>query len=119
MAKKEAVKAEPVKETKAASFAAPTAHDYEVILAPIFTEKSYALLDAQNKVTVKVAPLANKTEIKDAFERLYKAKVVDVKIITVNAKEKSRGGRYKGVVGGYKKAIVSLAEGNAVDFFKE
>lgn len=104
-------------ETK--TFAAPTAHDYEVVLEPIFTEKSYALLDAQNKITVKVAPLANKIEIKDAFQRLYKVAVTDVRIVTVNAKEKSRGGRYKGFVGGYKKAIITLAEGAALDLFKE
>ena len=89
--------------------ASPVAHDYEVILEPVLTEKSYALLDAQNKITVKVAPLANKIEIKDAFQRLYQVAVEDVKIITVNAKEKSRGGRYKGYVGGYKKAVITLA----------
>ncbi|MCQ2772381.1 MAG: 50S ribosomal protein L23 [Bacilli bacterium] len=116
MAAKKAVKAEKV-ETK--TIASPVAHDYEVILEPVLTEKSYALLDAQNKITVKVAPLANKIEIKDAFQRLYQVAVEDVKIITVNAKEKSRGGRYKGYVGGYKKAIITLAEGAAIDLFKE
>jgi ribosomal protein L23 len=54
-----------------------------------------ALLQNANKVTVKVAAGANKTEIKESFQRLYQVKVVDVKIINQRAKEKTRGGRIK------------------------
>ena len=92
---------------------------YDVILKPVITEKSMALLQNENKVTVKVADWSNKDEIKLSFQRLYQVKVVDIKIVNVNAKEKSRGGRYKGFIGGYKKAIVTIAEGEAVDLFKE
>lgn len=116
-AKKAAKKEEAKPETKA--FATPSAHDYKVILEPLITEKSMALLQNGNKVTVKVAPNANKTEIKESFQRLYGVKAVDVKIINVLPKAKSRGGRYKGHVSGYKKAFVSVAEGSAVDLFKE
>jgi large subunit ribosomal protein L23 len=78
-----------------------------------------ALLQNANKVTVKVAANANKTDIKESFQRLYQVKVVDVKIINQRAKAKSRGGRYQGFVSGYKKAIVSIAEaGSAIDLFK-
>jgi large subunit ribosomal protein L23 len=66
-----------------------------------------------------VAAGANKIEIKEAFERLYSAKVLRVNIVNQRAKEKTRGGKYKGSVSGFKKAIVTLAEGNAVDLFKE
>jgi len=118
-AKKEAAAAAPKAETKKASFAAPVAHDYEVILDPRITEKSMAQLQNANKVTVKVAAGANKIEIKEAFERLYGAKVLRVNIVNQRAKEKTRGGKYKGSVSGFKKAIVTLAEGNAVDLFKE
>lgn len=114
---KKAAKKEEAK--PAVTFAAPTAHDYEVVHCPVITEKSMALLQNDSKVTVKVADNANKIEIKESFQRLYQVKVVNVAITNQRAKEKSRGGRYKGVVSGYKKAIVTLAEGNAIDLFKE
>lgn len=106
-------------EAKKEIFAAPTAHDYEVIYDPHITEKSMALLQNANRVTVKVNDAANKTEIKESFQRLYQVKVTDVKIINQRPKAKSRGGRYKGFVSAYKKAIVSIAKGSAVDLFKE
>ena len=124
---KKAVKAEkvdekasaPKKEEKKVVFAAANKHDYEVVFDPHITEKSMALLQNANKVTVKVANDANKTEIKDSFQRLYQAKVVDVKIINQRAKEKSRGGKYQGQISGYKKAVITLASGSAVDLFKQ
>ena len=127
VAKKKAVKAEkveakdaaPKKEEKKVVFAAANKHDYEVVFDPHITEKSMALLQNANKVTVKVANDANKTEIKDSFQRLYQAKVVDVKIINQRAKEKSRGGKYQGQISGYKKAVITLASGSAVDLFKQ
>ena len=91
----------------------------KVLCGPVITEKSMALLQNDGKVTVKVAASSNKSEIKDSFQRLYQVAVEDVKVSNVSAKEKSRGSRYKGRVGGYKKAIVTLKEGNAVDLFKE
>jgi large subunit ribosomal protein L23 len=124
----EAPKAAPVKAEKAEApkaevkkvvFASAISHDYEVILEPHITEKSMALLQNANKVTVKVAGSANKTEIKESFQRLYQAQVDDIKIINVSPKEKSRGGRYKGATSGYKKAIITLHAGNAVDLFKQ
>ncbi len=119
--KKETGKAAPkaAKEETKKVFASPNEHDYEVILEPIITEKSMALLQNDGKVTVKVATSSNKSEIKDSFQRLYQVAVEDVKVANVIAKEKSRGSRYKGRVSGYKKAIVTLKEGNAVDLFKE
>lgn len=107
------------KKVEKKAFALPTLHDYEVIKEPIITEKGMALLQEQNKVTVKVLDSANKTEIKKSFERLYQVKVVDVKVINQIGKEKSRGGRYQGHISGYKKAVVTIAEGEAIDLFKE
>jgi large subunit ribosomal protein L23 len=117
---KAAAKAEPAKtEAKKIVFAPATKHDYDVVAAPYITEKTMALLQNANKVTVKVAASANKTEIKESFQRLYQAKVDDVHIVNTSRKEKTRGGRYKGFVGGFKKAIVTLHEGSAIDLFKE
>lgn len=108
---------EEAKEVK--PFALPTLHDYEVIVKPVITEKSMALMQNMNKVTVRVSDKANKIEIKDAFQRIFQVAVVDVKVSNHLPKETTRGGRYKGKISGYKKAVVTLAEGAALDLFKE
>lgn len=112
-------KAEVKEEAKKAIFAKATAHDFKVIDAPHITEKSMALMQNANKVTVKVASNANKIEIKDAFQRIFQVKVVDVKVVNQRAKETTRGGRYKGTIGGSKKAVVTVEAGSAIDLFKE
>jgi large subunit ribosomal protein L23 len=111
-AKKEEAKAE-------AKFAQPTAHDYEVIVAPLITEKTMAPMQNANKVTVKVAKSANKVEIKEAFQRVFQVKVTDVKVVNQVGKTTTRGGRYKGTISGFKKAVITIAEGEAIDLFKE
>ena len=101
------------------NFSKPTERDFEVIKQPRITEKTMSLMQDQNKVTVEVAADANKTEVKLAFERIFQVKVIDVKISNVRAKSTTRGTRYKGVISGYKKAIVTIAEGEAIDLFKD
>lgn len=103
----------------AAKFAAPTAHDFEVIVAPLITEKTMALMQNANKVTVKVANSSNKVEIKEAFQRIFQVKVTDVKVAHQIGKTTTRGGRYKGTISGFKKAVITVAEGEAIDLFKE
>ena len=102
-----------------ASFQKPTERDFAVIIKPVITEKSMAEMQNSNKVTVKVAPDTNKTEVKLAFERIFQVKVVDVRIVNVKPKATTRGTRYHGHIQGYKKAIVTIAEGEAIDLFKE
>ena len=101
------------------NFSKPTERDFAVIKQPRITEKTMSLMQDQNKVTVEVAADANKTEVKLAFERIFQVKVTDVKISNVRAKSTTRGTRYKGVISGYKKAIVTIAEGEAIDLFKD
>ena len=101
------------------NFSKPTERDFAVIKQPRITEKTMSLMQDQNKVTVEVAEDANKTEVKLAFERIFQVKVTDVKIINVRAKSSTRGTRYHGVISGYKKAIVTIAEGEAIDLFKD
>ncbi len=96
-----------------------TVHDYDTIIEPVLTEKTMALMQEQNKVTVKVSKKANRAEVKKAFENVFGVKVTDVNIINVRATETTRGGRYKGTIPGFKKAIVTVAEGEAIDLFKE
>lgn len=128
MATKKTVAAETkaeVKETKKVEasstkkFAKPTISDYEVIIAPVITEKSMSQTQTQNKATFKVKNSANKTQIKNAIERIYQVKVQSVSVINVVSKNVTRGSRYHGTIGGYKKAIVTIANGQAIDLFKE
>ena len=100
-------------------FAKPTEKDFRVILEPRITEKSMDLMQNQNKITVKVLDSANKTEIKLAVERIFQVKVEDVRVSNVRAKNTTRGTRYAGKLSGYKKAVVTIAEGEAIDLFKE
>lgn len=99
-------------------FTKPTVKSFDTIICPVITEKSMTLMQEYNKVTVKVAPKANRAEVKLAFEAVFQVKVKDVKIVNVRSKSK-RAGRYEGTVPAYKKAIVTLEEGQALDLFKE
>jgi len=101
------------------SFPKPTERDFEVIKKPLVTEKSMAGMQGANKVTLKVSDDTNKSEVKLAFQRVFQVKVNNVQILNVKAKVTTRGTRYKGAIQGYKKAIVTLAEGEAIDLFKE
>ncbi len=108
------------KKTEAAKrFPKATEKDFSVIVKPLITEKTMSLMQNENKVTVKVLESANKTEIKLAFERIFQVKVTDVKVLNQRAKETTRGTRYAGSISGFKKAVVTVAEGEAIDLFKE
>jgi len=108
------------KKTEAAKrFPKATEKDFTVIVKPLITEKTMSLMQNENKVTVKVLESANKTEIKLAFERIFQVKVTDVKVINQRAKDTTRGTRYAGRISGFKKAVVTVAEGEAIDLFKE
>ena len=108
------------KKTEAAArFPKATEKDFQVIVKPLITEKTMTLMQNENKVTVKVLENANKTEIKLAFERIFQVKVTDVKVLNQRAKETTRGTRYQGSISGFKKAVVTVAEGEAIDLFKE
>ena len=100
-------------------FPKATEKDFSVIVKPLITEKTMSLMQNDNKVTVKVLESATKTEIKLAFQRLFQVKVTDVKVLNVRAKATTRGTRYQGSISGYKKAVVTIAEGEAIDLFKE
>ncbi len=85
----------------------------EIIKAPVITEKSQ-IAKSEGKYTFKVAPNATKLEIKDAIEKIFKVKVTSVRTMNVKPK-KRRVGRYTGLTNRSKKAIVTLAEGQAID----
>ena len=118
---KKAVKAkkEVKVDTTKKDIAKATSSDFSVIISPIVTEKSMAMIQNSNQATFKVKPTANKAEVKLAFERLFKVKAVHVSIVNVRAKSTTRGGRYQGKIQGYKKAIITIKSGEAIDLFKE
>jgi large subunit ribosomal protein L23 len=87
-----------------------------VILAPVVSEKSYALIE-DNRYSFKVHPDAHKTQIRQAIEELFSVRVIDVKTIKVRPKPKRRG-IHRGTRPGYKKAIVRVAEGQTIPVFE-
>ena len=86
----------------------------EIIKAPVVTEKSAMLAQAENKYAFYVDVKANKTEIKQAIEKIFKVKVLEISTINVVPKKK-RVGRYSGLTNRSKKAIVKLAEGQTIE----
>ncbi|MFZ5854095.1 MAG: 50S ribosomal protein L23 [Chloroflexota bacterium] len=98
-----------------------TAH--EVIIRPVISEKSMDE-SQRGKYTFEVHPEANKIQIKAAIEELYrqeKVTVVGVNVLTTKAREKRRGtrrGRIVGHTSPWRKAIVTLAAGQKIEFFE-
>jgi large subunit ribosomal protein L23 len=86
---------------------------YDLILAPVITEKSQRISE-QNQVVFRVRGDATKPEIKEAVEKLFSVKVQAVNTLNVKGKVK----RFRSTVGrrsDYKKAIVTLGEGQSID----
>ena len=95
----------------------------EIILRPVFSEKSIDE-SGRGKYTFAVHDDANKIQIKAAIEELYKKEnvtVVSVNVLTTKAKEKRRGNRRGQTIGHttpWRKAIVTLAAGQKIEFFE-
>ena len=87
---------------------------YDVIVAPVITEKSTMVSD-HNQVVFKVAPKATKPEIKAAAELLFGKKVLGVNITNVKGKAK-RHGRFQGRRSDWKKAYVCFEPGAEINF---
>lgn len=87
----------------------------DVLLKPVVSEKSYALLD-ENKYTFVVHPRANKTQIKQAVEAVFQVKVAAVNTINRQGKRKRTRSGY-GKRADTKRAIVTLTEGDSIDIF--
>ena len=91
-------------------------HLYDVLKGPCLTEKASLQQELDNKVVFKVHPKANKIEIKQAVEKMFNVKVKNVQTASMRGKQK-RVGRYIGSTNDWKKAYVTLLEGeiNFVD----
>ena len=89
---------------------------YDIIKKPIITEKSSGLVE-KLQYTFEVDPKSNKTEIKEAIQKIFKVTVVEVRTINVRRKAKKMQ-KYEGFKPAYKKAIVRLAPGQTIDVFE-
>lgn len=88
----------------------------DVIQAPLISEKGSLLTEAANQVMFKVRPDANKIEVKKAVETLFKVKVEKVRVARYLGKIR-RVGRSMGRKSDWKRAYVTLREGDKIDFF--
>lgn len=91
-----------------------------IIIKPIVTEKLTKISEKFNRVGFVVDKHSNKIEIKKAIEDLYSVKITDINTISYAGKTKSRytkAGFIKGRTNAFKKAIVTLAEGDSIDFY--
>lgn len=90
---------------------------HDIIISPLVTEKSTTQREGQNQYSFKVNKRANKIEIKEAVERLFKVKVMEVRTATIRGKVK-RLGRQFGKRPDWKKAVITVKEGDRIDFFE-
>jgi len=91
-----------------------------IIIKPIVTEKMTQLGDKLNRYGFRVQKDANKIEIKQAVEAMYDVTVNEVNTLVVAPKKKSRftkGGVIKGSASAYKKAIITVKDGDKIDFY--
>ena len=90
---------------------------FDVIKRPLDTEKLDRIRDRENKFAFEIDMKANKTEVKQAIEQIFKVKVLDIKTSIVRGKFR-RLGRTEGQRPNWKKAIVTLKEGDAISLFE-
>ena len=91
---------------------------YQIILKPLITEKSTMLKDANREICFEVHPKANKMEIKEATEKLFKVKVERIRVQNMKGKRR-RVGRNEGRKKNWKKAYVKLKEGEKmIEYFE-
>ncbi len=93
-----------------------------VLIKPIITEKAELLSENLNRYSFVVNKKAKKAEVKKAIEEMYDVKVLAVNTLIMPAKLKSKmtkSGMLQGKISSYKKAIVTLPEGEEIDFYGE
>ncbi len=90
---------------------------YRILLRPVITEKSTILKEENNQLVLKVARDANKIQIKNAVEKVFRVKVLEVKTMNYAGKRRRRRTRVAKLPS-WKKAVVRLKHGNRVEFFE-
>ena len=90
---------------------------YDIIKKPLFNEKGMDMKERENKILIEIDPRANKHEVKEAMEEIFKVKVEKVATINVKGKLK-RFGKSIGRRSDRKKAIITLKQGEKLDFIE-
>ncbi|MEL7021476.1 MAG: 50S ribosomal protein L23 [Bacteroidota bacterium] len=94
----------------------------QILIKPIITEKSDRLTQADNQYSFVVNRKANKIEIKNAIAEMYNVQVKSVNTMVMPGKTKTRNmrsGFSRGITPSFKKAVITLVEGEEIDFFGE
>lgn len=90
------------------------------MIKPVVTEKANAISEKGNRYTFKVSPQLDKAQIVALIEELYDVKVTGISTMNYDGKKKQRytkSGLLRGKVAAFKKAIVTVAEGQTIDFY--
>jgi len=90
---------------------------YDVLRAPRMSEKTLSLKEEANQFAFEVDPRANKIQVKESIEKSFKVSVLKVRTMNVRGKKK-RLGRYQGRKSSWKKALVTLKEGDTIEYFE-
>lgn len=88
----------------------------QVLIKPLISEKSTMLKELDNKVAFFIHPAANKVDVKNAVEKLFSVSVETVNVVKYRPRARKKFGRLVGRISGYKKAYVTLAPGEKIDF---
>ncbi len=94
----------------------------QILVKPLITEKADLLTEDLGKYVFVVNKNANKVEVRGAVEKMYNVKVASVNTMIMPGKTKNRNTRsgvLRGTVSGFKKAVVTLKDGEEIDFFGE
>ena len=90
---------------------------FDVLRAPKMSEKTLSLKEEANQFAFEVDQRANKIQIKESIEKSFKVSVLKVRTMNVRGKKK-RLGRFQGLKSSWKKAIVTLKEGDTIEYFE-
>ena len=90
---------------------------FDVLRAPKMSEKTLSLKEEANQFAFEVDRRANKIQIKESIEKSFKVTVLKVRTMNVRGKKK-RLGRYQGFKSSWKKALISLKEGDTIEYFE-
>ena len=90
---------------------------FDVLRAPKMSEKTLSLKEEANQFAFEVDQRANKIQIKESIEKSFKVTVLKVRTMNVRGKKK-RLGRYQGLKSSWKKALISLKEGDTIEYFE-
>ena len=92
-------------------------NSFDILRLPKLTEKTLQLKEELNQFMFEVDPKANKIQIKESVEKAFKVEVLQVRTMNIHGKKK-RLGRHQGKKSNWKKALITLKEGQTIEYFE-